>query len=229
MNVRQLHDWPCDSHAAVALQEQLRDRLVVQPIPRGVRVVAGADVSYDKGSDRVFAGVVVMRLPGLDVIEEGVAEAAAPFPYVPGLLSFRELPAVIDVFRQIEMPLDAALFDAQGIAHMRGIGLAAHAGLWLGIPTVGCAKSRLVGGHREPRPERGRRAPLRYGGRVVGSVVRTRSGVKPIYVSPGHLADVRTSVRLVLRCAGGYRQPEPTRAAHVLVNKARRGKWPGTR
>jgi deoxyribonuclease V len=226
MNVPALHDWPTDYHAAVALQNELRGRLVQRPIPPGVRVVAGADVSYDKGSDRMYAGVVVMRLPGLTVLEERVAEAAAPFAYVPGLLSFRELPAVIDVFRRIETPLDAAVFDAQGIAHMRGMGLAAHAGLWLRIPTVGCAKSRLVGEHREPGPERGRRARLRYGGRVIGSVVRTRDGVKPVYVSPGHLADIPTSVRLVLRCGATYRQPEPTRAAHVLVNKARRGELP---
>jgi len=221
MRFPSLHTWPNDYRSAVALQNRLRGRVILRPLPKRMRLVAGADVSYDKGSDLMHAGVVVMRLPGLQVIDTQAASVRVTFPYIPGLLSFREAPALLEVFRKLRTPPDAVIFDGQGIAHMRGIGLASHVGLWLGIPSVGCAKSRLVGDHREPADDRGRRAALRYKGRVIGSVVRTRQGVKPVYVSPGHLADVPSAVRLVRRCCTRFRLPETTRAAHRLVNQVR--------
>ena len=221
MKFNTLHTWPTDYAEAVALQRRLSGRIVIRALPEKIRLVAGADVSYDKGSDLMHAGVVVFRLPAFEVVETRTAAARVSFPYIPGLLTFREAPALLEVFREVTCRPDVIIFDGQGIAHMRGIGLASHVGLWLGVPSVGCAKSRLVGEHREVAVPRGRRASLRYAGRAVGSVLRTREGVKPVYVSPGHLADVETSARLVLRCARKFRLPEPTRAAHVLVNQAR--------
>ena len=179
-------------------------------------------MSYDKGSNVMHAGVVVMRLPEFDIIETQTVSLAVDFAYIPGLLSFREAPALLEAFRRLVCPPDAVIFDGQGIAHMRGIGLASHVGLWLGVPSIGCAKSLLVGEHRKVPADRGRRSTLRYGGRSVGSVLRTREGVRPVYVSPGHLADIQSSVQLVLRCAPKFRLPETTRAAHALVNEVRR-------
>lgn len=221
MKIAPLHPWPTDYAAAVAIQQRLRERIVIKPLPR-VRLVAGADVSYDKGSNLMHAGVVVMRLPRFDIVEKQTVSLATDFPYIPGLLSFREAPALLQAFRQLVCPPDAVVFDGQGIAHMRGIGLASHVGLWLGLPSIGCAKSLLVGEHRKVAAGCGRRASLRYQGSAVGSVLRTREGVRPVYVSPGHLADIQSSVRLVLRCAPKFRLPETTRAAHALVNEVRR-------
>ena len=221
MKVPHLHDWPTDYGQAVDLQNQLRDRVEVRPLPTGIHLVAGTDVSYDRGNDLMHAGVVVLRLPDFEVIEQRTHSRRVTFPYIPGLLSFRELPPLLDAVRMLDTRPDAVIADGQGLAHMRGLGLASHLGLWLGVPTVGCAKSRLVGEHREPGEERGRRARLWVERRVAGSVVRTRRSVKPVYVSPGHLADIPSSVRLVLRCCSRYRLPETTRAAHRLVNEVR--------
>jgi len=221
MKFRQLHPWSRNVRSAVELQERLRERIVLRPLPREPKLVAGADVSIDTRAGRLYAGAVVMELPDLEPLEVRSACAPIPFPYVPGLLSFREAPVLLDAFRKLACRPDVVLLDGQGLAHMRGLGLACHVGLWLGVPTVGCAKSRLVGEHREVAPERGRRATLRYRGRIVGTVLRTRDGVKPVYVSPGHLADVRSSAALVLRCARRFRLPEPTRAAHALVTRLR--------
>jgi len=189
--------------------------------PARVRLVAGADISYDRGSDRFFAAVVVLELPGLAVVEQATLEGKSPFPYVPGLLSFREGPLVLRAFRRLRRRPDLALFDGHGIAHMRGFGIASHLGVLLGIPSIGCAKSRLVGEHAEPGPEPGDRVALLYEGRRVGAVVRTRRGVKPIYVSQGHLISLAAAVRWTLRCCAGYRVPEPTRQAHLLANRLR--------
>ncbi len=222
MKLKPLHQWPTDYHAAVAVQHLLSKHIVIKPLPKNITLVAGADVSYDKGDDLMHGGVVVMQLPGFDVVETQSASIRVAFPYIPGLLSFREAPALLGAFQRLSRSPDVVIFDGQGTAHMRGIGLASHVGIWLGVPAVGCAKSRLVGEHREVGSSRGRRAALRYRGRVVGSVVRTRDDVKPVYVSPGHLADVCSSVRLVLRCARKFRLPEPVRAAHALVNRVRK-------
>ena len=221
MRIKELHPWPTDYAAAVAVQRRLCERIVIKPLPP-VRLVAGADVSYDRGSDLMHAGVVVMRLPRFDIIETQTVSLATEFPYIPGLLSFREAPALLEAFRKLVCPPDAVIFDGQGIAHMRGIGLASHVGLWLGLPSIGCAKSLLVGEHGKVAAGRGRRASLRYQRSAIGSVLRTREGVRPVYVSPGHLADIQSSVRLVLQCAPKFRLPETTRAAHALVNEVRR-------
>jgi deoxyribonuclease V len=184
-------------------------------------VVAGADVSCARGSNVVRAAVVVTALPDFEVLGARRVEREAPLPYIPGLLSFREAPSVIEAFGMLEPALrrrvDAVICDGQGVAHPRGLGLASHIGLWLGLPTVGCAKSRLCGEHEDPGANRGDRAELVHEGRAVGRALRTRSKVKPLYVSVGHLIDVETACELVLACALPYRLPEPTRLAHCAA------------
>ncbi len=190
-----------------------------------VRYVAGADVSTQ--GDRGYATVAVLSFPGLSVVEVRGFEAPLTFPYVPGLLAFREIPPVAGALRAVESPVDAVIFDAQGLAHPRGLGLASHLGLFLDVPTVGCAKSRLVGEHEEPGPEKGSATDLVYRGKVVGRVVRTRTGVSPVYVSVGNRIDLDSAVNLVLACCTKYRLPETTRQAHNAANKLRRGEDPG--
>ena len=224
MKIRNLHSWNMTPREAVQLQRQLAGRVNLdQPRRKHWDIIAGADMAVSKSLGKVVAGAVVMRLPELEVIEEVVAVADLTFPYVPGLLSFREAPSLLEVFRRMEHVPHAVICDGQGIAHPRGLGLASHLGLWLGVPTVGSAKSRFVGEHRrEPGNRRGCKVRLDLDGRRVGYVLRTRDGVKPLYVSPGHLIDLDTATRLVLRCTRGYRLPEPQRRSDQLVGRRRR-------
>jgi deoxyribonuclease V len=165
---------------------------------------------------------VVFSLDPFAVVEEAVAWGHVSFPYIPGLLSFREAPILLKAFKKLRHTPDIVIFDSQGIAHPRGLGLASHMGLLLDTPSIGCAKSRLVGTFKEPGTRAGARSPLKHEGKHIGTVLRTRDGVKPVFVSPGHKIDMRGAVRWVLKCCKGYRLPEPTRAAHHLSNKARK-------
>ncbi|NDJ78864.1 MAG: deoxyribonuclease V, partial [Chloroflexi bacterium] len=175
-------------------------------------LVGGVDVSVKNNVSR--AAVVVLRYPDLTVIEAVRAEMPTPFPYIPGLLSFREGAVILDAMRRLQSPPDVFLFDGQGIAHPRRIGIASHIGLFIDTPTVGCAKKRLTGRHVEPPPEKGTWIALEDKGEIVGVVLRTRTNVKPVYVSVGHRATLETARELVQRCTTRYRLPEPTRAAH---------------
>jgi deoxyribonuclease V len=213
--------FPRTFSACVQVQRALSGRLILSGDPRGVRRIAGADISYDRGSDRFFASVAVLSWPGLELVEEAHARGKSPMPYIPGLLSFREGPSILRAFAKLREPPDLILFDGQGLAHPRRFGVACHLGLLLDIPSIGCGKSRLVGVYDEPGRTRGCTSPLRYEGKTVGAVVRTRDDTKPIFVSPGHRIGIPAAVRWVLRCGGGYRQPEPTRWAHRLANRER--------
>ncbi|MHC4136075.1 MAG: deoxyribonuclease V [Planctomycetota bacterium] len=213
--------FPRTYSGAVRRQLELRDRLVLSGGPRRVARVAGADISYDRGSDRFHAAVVVLGWPGLEVVESATARGRSPFPYIPGLLSFREGPLLMRAFRRLERPPDLILFDGHGIAHMRRFGIASHLGLLLDLPSIGCAKRRLVGEHAAPGRKVGDQTPLVHEGRRVGAVVRTRAGVKPVFVSPGHRIGLAAAVRWVLATGAGYRLPEPTRQAHLLANRLR--------
>jgi len=206
---------------AIALQNRLRDRVRLQPLERPIRAVAGADISFNRFSDRIFAGIVVLGLPGLEIIESSGMRSRARFPYIPGLLSFRELPALLEAWEKLETRPDALILDGQGLAHPRRFGIACHAGLWLGIPTVGCAKSILVGKHDELGQEAGSRTPLIDKDERIGVALRTKKKVAPVFVSPGHLIDMNGAVDLVLRCLTRYRLPETTRQAHLMVNRMR--------
>ena len=221
--------WPRTPRAAIALQKSLRPRLLLTGGPRSPRTVAGADLAYDLAENRLHAVVMVFRFPSLEWVETSAVARRIPFPYVPGLLSFREAPAIIAAWRRLRRPAELLLCDGQGIAHPRGLGLASHLGLLLDVPTIGCAKSLLVGEHGPVGQARAATSPLRHDGRVVGAMVRTRAGVKPIVVSPGHRIGLRAAVRLALACTRGFRIPEPTRQADLVVGRLRRGLSPPER
>ena len=212
------HRWDLTYREAVALQEQLRRRVRIRPLAmRRIRFVAGADVAFSKRLDRLITAIVVYAFPVLEVVETVFSETRISFPYVPGLLSFREIPGIIQGLQKLVTPVDVILCDGQGIAHPRGVGLASHLGLLVRTPTIGCAKSRLVGEHEPVGARRGDYTRIIYEAKQVGSVLRTREGVKPVFVSPGHLVDHPGSRRIVLACANRYRLPEPTRSADRLA------------
>jgi deoxyribonuclease V len=220
-----LHNWDLSPSEARALQLDLGGQVDATRPLGPCRTVAAADVSFDKFSPILYAVVVVMREN--KILERVGREAPARFPYIPGLLSFREAPALLECFACLQTVPDAVLCDGQGIAHPRRLGIASHLGLWLGIPTVGCAKSLLCGEYDEPGPRRGDRSPLVHRGEVVGDVLRTRDRVSPVFVSPGHLCDGEGAVALVMATTGKYRLPEPARRAHVEVNDLRRSAGAG--
>ena len=218
-----LHDWNVNPTEAVALQQQLRSQIRIEPLAKPVETIAGCDISFNKFEETVYAGIVVLRLATLEVIEEAGVVSTASFPYIPGLLSFREIPSLLEAWQKLTIEPDVVMFDGQGIAHPRRIGIASHGGLFLNRPTFGCAKSVLVGKYDEPAPERGAWSPMKHYGEIIGAALRTKNKVNPVYVSPGHLIDMQTAIDLTLQCNGGYRIPEPTRRAHNLVNALRRG------
>ncbi len=223
MNFSELHSWDLDYKGAVAIQEELRKKLDLRPsTKKEFNIVAGADVSYMRRGDFFFSGVVVMDIRSFDILETAESHLTVNFPYIPGLLSFREGPVLLRAFRKLKIVPDAVIFDGQGTAHQRGFGIASHLGLVLNIPSVGCAKSRLVGEFGEVGVKKGSITPLVYNGDKVGYVVRTKDNVKPVFISPGNMLSHEDCVGLVLSATGRYRLPEPIRAAHTLVNRSRR-------
>ena len=221
MNPRTLHSWDLSRTEAIDVQRRLSGQVRQVPLAKPVRTIAGADVSYAKHDAEVYAAVLVFSFPDLALCDQAVAADTAKFPYVSGLLSFREAPILTKAFRKIRTKPDVIIFDGQGIAHPRGVGLASHMGLILDCPSVGCAKTRLVGRHKQLPKTRGSTVLLTHQGRVVGGVVRTRDSVGPVFVSPGHAITLEESIRLVLGCCRGYKLPEPTRQAHIAVNRLR--------
>ena len=217
-----LHDWNLSPPEAVALQHQLRSQIHIEPLTQTPRTIAGCDISFNKFEETVYAGIVVLDLETLETIEEAGVVSTAPFPYIPGLLSFREIPSLLDAWAKLTTEPDVVMFDGHGIAHPRRIGIASHAGLFLNRPTFGCGKSVLVGKYDEPAPERGSWSPMTHYKDIIGAALRTKNKVNPVYVSPGHLIDLETAIGLTLKTDGGYRIPEPTRRAHNLVNALRK-------
>ncbi len=213
--------WNVSPADAINIQKNLASQVKICPLPHRTQWVVAADVSFSKNSDKLFAAVVLCHLPDLTVHERLAASARITFPYIPGLLSFRETPLIIELCQRLKQKPEIILCDGQGIAHTRRFGLACHIGLILNLPSIGCAKTKLVGEHKEVGPRKGQYQSLYYRKERVGVALRTRTGVKPIYVSPGHLADIPSSVRLVLRCCNSYRIPEPIRQAHLLANRVR--------
>lgn len=210
--------------SAVAQQNRLRSQVVLRPLPSDLRWIGGADVSFNRFGRTFWGGIVVCDgEAGFAPAERRVVRMEVDFPYIPGLLAFREVPVLAEAWERLERKPDVLLVDAHGMAHPRRMGSAAHLGVTLGVPAVGCAKSRLCGEFGEPEPERGSWSPLLLEGEEVGRALRTRTGVQPVFVSPGHLSDLASAVDLVLRCSPRYRIPEPIRLAHEAVNAARRG------
>jgi deoxyribonuclease V len=220
MNVTPLHRWDLDITAAAAVQRDLAARVVEGPPLERVETIAAADVSGGRRNEWIAAAVVVVRLADLEVIEVRRAAARATWPYVPGYLSFREAPVVLEALARVRSPVDLLLCDGQGRAHPRRLGLGSHIGLAVDVPTVGCAKSLLVG-----RPAgrlgaaRGCRTALLDGRERIGTILRTRRGVQPVYVSVGHRIDLASAERWVLESARRYRLPEPSRLAHQEVTR----------
>lgn len=218
MKFRQLHRWDVSLEEAAEIQRDLRRRVsLVDGFPE-LRLVAGVDVCVPAGTNEGHAAVAILSLPDFELVEVRKATRTLTFPYIPGFLSFRETPVVFAAFEKVVHVPDVIIVDGQGIAHPRGLGIAAHLGLLLDVPAVGCAKSHLFGVYEEPGPERGAATPLLdRDGKPIGNVVRTRTGTKPVFVSPGHKVSFESSVRIVLDCSPKYRLPEPIRAAHRLA------------
>lgn len=223
MHINRIHSWTKNYKKAVQIQRELSKSLVIRKDHGKICTVAGADVSYDKHSDLVFAAVIAFRInKKLEKIEEATAIEKAGFPYIPGLLSFREAPVLLKSFKKLKMKPDIILFDGQGIAHPRFLGLASHVGLILDTPAIGCAKSRLVGDYSDVENSVGAYSSLIYKERIVGIALRTKLNTNPIFVSVGHKTSLSFAARFVLKTCRGYRIPEPVRQAHLLVNKLRR-------
>jgi deoxyribonuclease V len=223
VEVDRMHELDVSPAEARRLQDELAPKVEQGPaldLDR-VRYVAGADVSTQ--GEMGYAVVVVLSFPDLSVVEVQGAEGELSFPYVSGLLAFREIPPVVEALRKVQTPVDAVIFDSQGIAHPRRMGLASHLGLFLDVPSVGCAKTRLCGVHDEPAAEKGSGEDLVHRGEVVGRVLRTRTNVSPVYVSVGDRIDLQSAAALTLACCQRYRLPEPTRQAHLASNRLRKG------
>jgi len=220
MHINHLHSWAVSPDEAIRIQNRLRKlvRLENDPTLDRVSTVAGVDVSFHQ--DQCQAAIVVLSYPHLEPVDRCVVCRPVTFPYVPGLLAFREGPAVLDAFATLKIPPDLIIFDGQGLAHPRRLGIASHIGVLLDRPSIGCAKSRLCGQHQEPGPAAGSTAPLWDNGELIGRVVRTREGTAPVYVSVGHRVDLDTAVQWVLACCRGHRLPETTRWAHRVA-----GEW----
>lgn len=218
MRIRRTKKWPTRVAEARAIQESLRGKIVAKNRFGKIRTVAGIDVGFEKHGTVTRAAVVVLDFPSLTPVEQAVARQLTRFPYVPGYLSFREAPAVLAALKKLRTRPDLLLCDGQGVAHPRRFGLACHLGLLLDIPSIGVAKSRLIGTHGEVPEKKGGWAALEDTGEVIGAVLRTRMGVKPVYVSVGHRISLATAIDYVLRCTTRYRLPETTRRAHWLAS-----------
>lgn len=221
MNLRFEHPWDLSSSEAIELQNELRRHIVTEDRFDSIERVAGVDVGFEDQGETTRAAVAVLKYPGLEVLESAIARRPTSFPYVPGLLSFREIPAVLEALEKLEKLPNLLLCDGQGIAHPRRMGIASHLGLLTDIPSIGVGKSRLYGSHGEVPDEKGAWVPLKHGKEIIGAVLRTRVKVKPIYVSPGHKIGLKSAIRYVMGCITKYRLPETTRHADRLASGTR--------
>ena len=223
MNIKHLHDWNVTYADAITIQKDLSTRLILHDdgLPDMLSHIAGADISYAKGDNLFYAAVVVLDYRTMEIVEEVSWNGRVDFPYIPGLLSFREGPPLLRAFEKLRIVPDVVMFDGQGIAHPRGIGLASHVGLFLEVPAIGCAKTRLIGTNDPPGGNVGDSSCLLYQGKTIGAVVRTKKGIKPIFISQGHKIGLDSAISVVLSCTRGYKLPEPTRQAHLAVNRLR--------
>ncbi len=215
------HNWNVSPKEAVAIQKDLREKVRLVPFNKKVRFIAGCDVSMNLYSTTIFAGFVVLTYPELILVDHAVVREETSFPYVPGLLSFREVPALLHAWKKLKQIPDLIFVDGVGIAHPRRIGIASHLGVLLDIPTIGCAKKVLTGIYEEPEFERGSFSYLRdrfVSKENIGAAVRTKRKVKPMFISPGHRITVQESIGWVLRVIRDHRMPEPTRLAHNVMN-----------
>ncbi len=218
-----MHKWNLSPTEAIALQKQLQNQVKLEPLAQEIQYIGGADISFNRGENTVYAGIVVLSLPDLKVVEQALMVDTITFPYIPGLLSFRETPTLLKVWDKLNLKPDVLVLDGHGIAHSRRLGVASHFGLWIDKPTIGCAKKIFVGTHEELGLAKGSVAYMHDKGEVIGAAVRTRKKVKPVYISAGHKITLNDALQLMEKCHGKYRIPEPTRQAHLVVNELRRG------
>jgi deoxyribonuclease V len=208
---------------ATKVQNELRDKVLIQPIDYPVNIIAGADISFNKFSPWVYAGIVLMSFPDLQPLGYSLVKKEVDFPYVPGYLAFREVPALLDAWNQLPVKPDILVVDGHGIAHPRRMGIAAHFGVVADTPAFGCAKKVLCGKFEEPALMKGSFSPLIHKEEIIGVALRTKDKVKPVFVSPGNKIDLQGAMSIINQCVGKYRLPEPTRRAHNAVNEFRTG------
>jgi len=221
MRINSLHNWNVDTQTAKAIQLKFQKKIVLQTLQKPIRYIAGADVSYSRKLNKCFSAVTIFNYPDMEIVEQKVSSKTVEFPYIPGYLTFREAPVLLSAFEKLQIKPDLILFDGQGIAHPCQMGIASHLGLFLNLPSVGCAKSRLVGIYENPRIERWSQSDLFYKNKKIGKVVRTRSGVKPVFVSPGYGITIEEASEWILKTSIKYRIPEPIRQSHITVNRLR--------
>jgi deoxyribonuclease V len=214
-------EWPKTYQEAVALQEELRHQVKLTPLPRPPRLVAGVDAICDRQDQRIFGAAALYRYPELELVAEAGVAGECPFPYRTGLLSFREVPILRAALLKLPEPPDVVLVDGQGIAHPRGLGLATHLGLVVDLPTIGVAKSRLIGEGQEPDLAAGSYKPLIWQGKEVGLILRTQKGKNPLYISPGYRITLPECLEITLACVTKYRIPQPVRQADLLSRRLR--------
>jgi len=222
MMMAEIHSWAVSIQDAFRIQKELTGKLLFEDDPDDPALVAGVDVAFSRTRDLLYAAIVVLNFETMEPVEVVSAAQQPVFPYVPGLLTFREGPVVLQAYEKLERRPDLLMFDGQGIAHPRGLGLASHLGILLDTPSIGCAKSRLVGDFKEPKQKRGAMRTLSLHRKKVGVVLRSKDNTKPLFVSPGHRITVETAAKRVLEAGRGYRLPEPTRLAHHEAARARR-------
>lgn len=215
--MKPLHSWKVGIEEAIRIQEELRNRVNLEKKFTEVRTLAGGDVAYSESKNLLFGAIVVLSFPKMQMLDMAMSYGEIPFPYIPGLLSFREGPILIRTYQKLRIRPDAMIYDGQGIAHPRRLGLASHMGLWLDLPSIGCAKTPLLHEYVLPEPLKGNFKLIYENGEGVGAVLRSRDNVKPLFVSPGHRIDLMTSIQLVLESCKGYRFPEPLRKAHQVT------------
>jgi len=223
MKINQIHSWRVSTSEAKLLQRDLSKKLVLNlPLSiRKLKIIAAADVSFNRFSKYLYAVIVLVSFPNLELQDVYAGKFESNFPYIPGYLSFREAPPIIKLLKDVDSVPDVLLCDGQGVAHPRGLGLASHLGLFLDVPSIGCAKSVLVGEYEEPDTAKTSYSDLVYQGKIVGAALRTRQAIKPIFVSAGHKIDLSSAIKIVLACSPKYRIPEPLRIAHEKVNEIR--------
>ncbi len=220
--MKPLHSWNVSKEEAIQIQEALQEGIILKKTFLTVKAMGGGDVAYSKNGNRLFGVIVVLSFPGMEILDMAETDGRTLFPYIPTLLSFREGPILIKTFQKLKIKPDVMIYDGQGIAHPRGMGLASHLGLWLDLPSIGCAKTPLLDGFISPGPLKGNYEWIQREGIKVGAVLRTKEKVKPLFVSPGHRIDLKTSIQLIVESCRGFRIPEPLRKAHQASLLVRR-------
>lgn len=217
------HKWNVLPEEAIEIQNKLRQKVRIEPLQQNIKYIAGADISFNRGENTVYATIVVLRLSNLQEVERSMLVGTIDFPYIPGLLSFREVPLLWEAWQQLKQKPDVLVLDGHGIIHNRRFGIASHFGLLIDKPTIGCAKKMFVGTHKDLSEEAGSMVGIYEENELLGAAFRSRTKVKPIYISVGHRMTLPDALRIMQQCTTKYRLPEPTRQAHLIANQMRRG------